>query len=86
MQVVKKLKPVVTRPANNANVVSIADLAQFVEFDPADAKRFETSVPCVAFDALYAEYGKFEMEDGESDYYDGFWMTFKDGSTIKVYS
>ena len=73
-----------TEAAEGDNSTTIAALAQFVKFDPADAKRYDTSIPVVAFDALEDEYGAFEKSGGECDYYDGSWMTFKDGSTIKI--
>jgi len=63
---------------------SIAELAKFVEFDPSDARRYDTSLPCVAYEALEEEYGAFEKSLGETDYYDGCWMEFKDGSTIWI--
>ena len=63
--------------------VTIADLAKNVTFDKQDAYRYDTQVWCIAFDALEDEYGAFEKADGNADYYEGAWMTFKDGSTIR---
>lgn len=61
----------------------VAQLAQFVRFDPQDAQRFDTAPACIAVDALIEEYKAHEMESFNSDYYDGGRMTFKDGSEIK---
>jgi hypothetical protein len=72
-------------PAAGDTSTTIADLAMFVEFDMKDAKRYDTSVPCIAYEALEDEYGAFEKTAGNADYYDGAWMTFKDGSTIRIY-
>jgi hypothetical protein len=72
------------KPAEGDTSTTIAHLAQFVKFDPRDAKLFHTSVPVIAYDALEEEYGKFEKDHGDADYYDGFYMKFKDGSTISV--
>lgn len=60
----------------------IAQLAQHVEFDPALAKRFDTSPACIAVDALQAMYAGHEMVDHEADYHSGGRMTFRDGSRI----
>jgi len=68
----------------NDNTVSIADLAMYVEFDPDNAKRYDTSIPVVAYEALEDEYGAFEKVDGGCDYYIGAWMSFKDGSEIII--
>ena len=64
--------------------VGVATLAQFISFDTADVKRWDTSGPCVAFAALDAEYGHHEMLMGEGDYHDGAYMIFKDGSQITI--
>lgn len=71
-------------PAEGDTSTTIADLATFVEFDPTDASKYDTSLPCIAYDALEDEYGAFEKTAGGADYYDGVWMTFKDGSTIRI--
>lgn len=60
----------------------IAQLAQHVEFDPALAKRFDTSPACVAVDALRDLYANHEMTEYEADYHSGGWMAFVDGSKI----
>jgi len=75
---------VTVKNLDNDNTVSIADLAKFVEFNPADAARYKTSVPVIAYDALEDEYGPFEKVGGDADYYDGAWMEFKDGSMIFI--
>ena len=78
---IEDLNPTITNPDST---VSIADLAKFVEFDPNDARKYSTSVACIAFDALHAEYGNHEMVSGEADYYDGMYIEFADGSTLEV--
>lgn len=79
---INELKYVRIEAAEGDNSTTIADLARFVEFDPADANRYDTSVAVIAYDALEDEYGAFEKAAGEADYYDGGWMLFKDGSRI----
>ena len=81
MMKVSALKPVITNPDDT---VSIADLAKFVEFDPNLARRYNTAVHCIAYDALLDAYRNHEFVDGDNDYYDGFWMKFADGSEIRV--
>lgn len=71
-------------PAEGDNSVTIADLAKFVEFNTLDAGKYSTSFAVIAYEALEDEYGPFEKTAGEADYYDGCWMTFKDGSTIRI--
>lgn len=71
-------------PAEGDTSTTIADLAQFVEFDSNNVRRFDTSIACVAFHALEEEYSNHEMVAGEADYYEGVWMTFADGSTIRI--
>lgn len=71
-------------PAAGDNSVTIADLAMNVDFDPRDARRYDTAMHSIAYDALLEEYANHEFERGSNDYYDGAWMTFKDGSTIRV--
>ena len=75
---------VTSTPAEGDTSVTIADLAMFVTFDPADAATYDTSVPVIAYDALEDEYGAFEKAAGEADYYDGAWMRFTDGSMIEI--
>lgn len=78
---IEDLNPTITNPDST---VSIADLAKFVSFNPRDARKFSTSIPCIAFAALEAEYGNHEMVAGESDYYDGMFMEFSDGSILEI--
>lgn len=65
--------------------VSIADLAQFVEFCPASAREKGAAEHAAAYDALCAEYG-WEKVDGSEDFYDGFWVEFRDGSKIQYFN
>lgn len=62
--------------------MTTAQLAQYVEFDPALAKRFDTSPACIAVDALRDMYASHEMVDFYADYHSGGMMTFQDGSKI----
>jgi len=75
---------IVITPAEGDTSITIADLARFVEFDVDAAQRYDTKDHCIAFDALADEYGNFEMAAGATDYYDGCWMKFTDGSMIKI--
>lgn len=79
----KRLRVIVEAMEGDTST-TIAHLAQFVEFDPSDAKKYDTSLPVIAYDALEDEYGAFEKSLGDADYYDGSWMEFKDGSTIWI--
>jgi hypothetical protein len=68
--------------ADGDTSTTIADLAQFTDFDPALAKTADTATHCIAYDALLAQYKGHEFIRGEADYYDGAWMVFADGSEI----
>lgn len=71
-------------PADGDTSVTIADLAMNVDFNTRDASKYDTRMHCIAYAALEEYYGDFEFEKGNNDYYDGCWMTFKDGSTIRI--
>ncbi len=60
---------------------SIADLAQFVTFDPKDGE-YEHGA---AYHALVEEYGNREATAHELDYYDGWYLSFADGSSIRYH-
>lgn len=68
--------------ADGDTSTTIADLAQFIDFDPALAKSADTATHCIAYDALLAEYQGHEFIRGEADFYNGAWMLFADGSEI----
>ena len=70
--------------ADKDTTVTIADLAVFTSFERDDASKFSTSEACIAFDALKEEYEGREMVGGDADFYDGFYMEFADGSTLRV--
>ena len=69
---------VITRPAGES--VSIADLAIYLEFKPS--YRRDTSMACLAAEALDSEYGKHEINHMECDYYNGIFVEFADNSTL----
>lgn len=75
---------VTVTPAEGDTSVTIADLARYIDFDPAEAVRLDTTLAIVAYNALDEYYGKFEKVSGECDYYDGVKMTFGDGSSISI--
>ncbi len=86
LQIVDLKKSNYTVTVTPADRNNIAHLAQFVSFDPDDARRYDTSIPVIAYDALEDEYGAFEKALGGADFYDGSWMRFTDGSTIRIES
>ena len=69
------------RPSDNPDVVSIAELAQFVEVDPDQMYALQR-----AYDTLRQEY-IYEIREDNRDYYvdfNGFCAVFGDGSTLTV--
>ena len=70
--------------ADGDTSVTIADLAMFTEFNDGDIGRYSTAPHMIAFDALEEEYGPFEKADGQCTQQNGCWMSFKDGSTIRI--
>jgi hypothetical protein len=72
-----------TRPLNALNQVSIAELAQFTEFEPAG---FITAAQA-ADTALRSEW-RFEYEPSDLEYldFDGLCIFFKDGSSLTLVS
>lgn len=71
----------IVKTAQGDTSTTIAHLAQFTEFDPADAVRCDTAAHCIAADAIRAEWA-FEAVSCEGDYYDGFRAEFADGSAL----
>jgi hypothetical protein len=84
MQIIDFKSRAVSTPAGGDTSVTIADLAMFLTFDEGDASVYQTSLPVIAYEALEDEYGAFEKVGGASDFYDGCWMKFTDGSTIRI--
>jgi len=69
------------RPADNPDVVSIAELAQYVEVDSDQIYALQR-----AYDTLRQEYS-YEIRESNDDYYvdfNGFCAVFGDGSTLTV--
>lgn len=69
------------RPADGDHSTTIAHLAQFTEFEPRDAVKYDTAAHCIAADAIRNEW-KHEITFCEGDYYDGFTAKFADGSAL----
>ena len=83
MKISEAFKNIKITAAEGDTSTTIAQLAQFVEFDIYLSRKYDTAPWCVAYDTLLDEYGGHEFVDGHSDYYDGVWMKFVDGSRIQ---
>jgi len=70
-------------PAEGDTTVTIADLAQFVTFDSQAARAKGDPEHKAAYHALRDHYAKHEMQAGGYHPETGFWVVFKDGSSIR---
>lgn len=79
MQINQVFKCKTVRPADNADVVSIAELAKFIEFSKTNYTLVSS-----AYDEIRTEY-RFEIDEDSPKYFVD-WKTatavFKDGSTL----
>ena len=81
MKISEAFKVEITRPLDAINSVSIAELAQFTNFDPTSS----ITKAAAAFDTLQGEWS-FEYLPHDLEYLDfkGMRMFFKDGSSLKL--
>lgn len=81
MKISEAFSVVTTRPLDALNMVGIAELVQFTEFDPT---AFITKA--AAADHAIRKEWKWELEDSELNFlaWQRLMLVFKDGSTISL--
>jgi hypothetical protein len=81
MKIVEVFKVTTTRPLNALNVVGIAELAQFTDFDPTSS----VTKAAAAFHTLqYLWSWEYLNHDLEYLDFNGLRMFFKDGSSLTL--
>ena len=77
-----KNKITISRPGEET---TMADLAQYVEIDPEDARKLDSPMHEIAYNALYREYINVDFASGIS-YATKTFISFRDGSTLTINS